>query len=64
MAAKVKEVLKTGQAQRLREMAAERGFRFDEAGNPEVQRAQEAAGHQQRHVPGIIETLAREKGLM
>ena len=56
---------KTGQAQRLREMAAELGFRFDEnrrTKNFNVPKRQR--GISKDTYRGIIETLAREKGIM
>ena len=63
MAATIKEVLKTGQEQRLREMAAELGFRFDE--NRRTKKVN--VPKRQRDINkdtyrDIIETLAREKG--
>ena len=65
MAAEIKEVLKTGQTQRLREMAAELGFGFDE--NRKTQKFN--VPKRQRDINkgtyrGIIETLAREKGVV
>ena len=62
---KIKEVLKTGQAQRLREMVGELGFGFDENKKtkkfevPKRQRDINKTKHRE-----IIETLAREKGMM
>ena len=65
MAATIKKVLKTGQLQRLREMAGELGFRYDV--NKRARKF--VVGKRQRDITKakyreIIETLAREKGMM
>ena len=65
MAATIKEVIKTGQLQRLRKLAAELGFRYDE--NRRTKKFN--VGKKQKDITKakyreIIETLAREKGMM